>query len=61
MPYVAALVEMDTPGGDREVIVLGNMVGVPHDELQVGMPLQMAFKDIEGEDVTLWEFTGRES
>ena len=61
VPYVVALVEMDTPGGDRDVIVLGNTVGIPHDKLQVGMPLKMAFKDIEGEDVTLWEFTGRES
>ena len=48
-------------GGDRDVIVLGNIVGIPHDALQVGMPLQMTYKDIEGEDVTLWQFTGRES
>jgi uncharacterized OB-fold protein len=61
VPYVTALVQMDTPGGSREVIVLGNVDGVAHDKLKIGMPLKMAFKDIEGEDVTLWEFTGRES
>jgi uncharacterized OB-fold protein len=61
VPYVVGLVEMELPpGGKRGVIVLGNVVGVPHDELRVGMPLKMTFKDIEGEDVTLWEFTKRE-
>jgi uncharacterized OB-fold protein len=62
VPYVVALVEMELPpGGKRAVIVLGNIVGVPHDDLHVGMPLTMTFKDIEGEDVTLWEFTAREA
>jgi uncharacterized OB-fold protein len=62
VPYVVALVEMELPpGGKRAVIVLGNIVGVPHDDLHVGMPLKMTFKDIEGEDVTLWEFTAREA
>ena len=60
VPYVVALVDMDVPDDKRAVIVLGNIHGVEHDDLQVGMPLKMTFKDIEGEDVTLWEFTGRE-
>jgi uncharacterized OB-fold protein len=60
VPYVVALVDMEVTGGKRGVIVLGNITGVPHEELSVGMPLKMTFKDIEGEDVTLWEFTKRE-
>jgi uncharacterized OB-fold protein len=59
VPYVVALVQMDVTGGKRGVIVLGDIVGVPHEDLRIGMPLKMTFKDIEGEDVTLWEFTGR--
>jgi uncharacterized OB-fold protein len=57
VPYVVALVQMDVPAGKRGVIVLGNVAGVSHDELHVGLPVKMTFKDIEGEDVTLWEFT----
>jgi uncharacterized OB-fold protein len=60
VPYVVALVQMDVSEGKRGVIVLGDIVGVPHEDLRVGMPLKMTFKDIEGEDVTLWEFTGRD-
>lgn len=60
VPYVTGLVQMETPGGHRDVIVLGNVVGIPHDKIEVGMPLKMIFNDIEGEDVTLWQFTARE-
>jgi uncharacterized OB-fold protein len=59
-PYVVGLVEMELSGGKRSVIVLGNIRGVPHEELAVGMPLKMTFLDIPDEDVTLWEFTKRE-
>jgi uncharacterized OB-fold protein len=59
VPYVVGLVDMELPNDIRSVIVLGNVVGVPHEDIHIGMPLKMAFKDIEGEDVTLWEFTGR--
>src|SRR5262245_48664349 len=46
VPYVVGLVQMELPeGGKRDVIVLGNIVGVPHDDLYVGMPLEMTFKD----------------
>lgn len=60
VPYVTGLVQMETPGGSRDVIVLGNVVDIPHDKIEIGMPLKMTFKDIEGEDVTLWQFTARE-
>jgi uncharacterized OB-fold protein len=55
VPYVVGLVEMEER--PLPMIVLGNIVDVPHDEIEVGMPLKMVFKDIEGEDVTLWQFT----
>lgn len=60
VPYVTALVDMDVPDGKRAVMVLGNIVDVPHEALAVGMPLKMVFKDIPDEDVTLWQFTGAE-
>jgi uncharacterized protein len=56
-PYVVALVNMDVTGGPRGVVVLGILVDTPHDQLKVDMPVKMVFKDIEGEDVTLWQFT----
>ena len=59
-PYVVGLVEMELTGGKRSVIVLGNIRGVPHEALKIGMPLKMTFLDIPDEDVTLWEFTKRE-
>lgn len=61
VPYVTALVDMDVPDGKRSVVVIGNIVDVPHEDLKVGMPLRMTFKDIPGEDVTLWQFTAAES
>jgi uncharacterized OB-fold protein len=60
VPYVVALVEMDLTAGDRSVVVLGNLVDVPHEDIKIGMRLKMVFQDIEDEDVTLWQFTRAE-
>jgi hypothetical protein len=59
-PYVVALVQMAVEGGSRAVMVLGNIRDVPFEDLRIGLPVKMTFRDIEDEDVTLWEFTGRE-
>jgi len=60
VPYVVALVRMEAPGGSRDVIVLGNIRNVAFEDLHIGMPVQMTFQDIEGEDVTLWDFAPAE-
>ena len=57
VPYVVGLAELvEQP---RPCIVLGTIVGVDHADLHVGMPLQIAFEDIPGENVTMWHWTSR--
>jgi uncharacterized OB-fold protein len=55
VPYVVALAELEE--SPHSMIVLGNIVDVPHEALKIGMPLKIVYKDVEGEDVTLWQFT----
>jgi uncharacterized OB-fold protein len=53
-PYVVALVELvERP---RSLVVLGNIVSVPHDQLHIGMPMKIVYEDIANEDITLWRF-----
>jgi uncharacterized OB-fold protein len=54
-PYVTALIELEER--PRSIVVLGNIVDTPHDEIAIGMPLRIVFEDIPGEDITLWRFT----
>jgi uncharacterized protein len=54
-PYVTALVEMaERP---RSIVMLGNVVAVPHEKLHIGMPMQVLYEDIPNEQITLWRFT----
>ncbi len=54
-PYVVALVELiERP---RSLVVLGNVIDTPHEDLRIGMPMRIAYDDIPGEDITLWRFT----
>jgi uncharacterized OB-fold protein len=56
-PYVVALVELkERP---RSLVVLGNVIEVPHEELHIGMAMKIVFEDIPNEDITLWRFTAR--
>lgn len=50
-PYVLAQVELEE--GPR---VSGTVVGVPPDQVSVGMPVQVVFDDVEP-DLTLYRFT----
>jgi uncharacterized OB-fold protein len=50
-PYEFALVELDE--GPR---IISNVVGVPADELRVGMPLAVVFDDV-ADDATIVRFT----
>jgi uncharacterized OB-fold protein len=55
VPYVIALAELaERP---RPCLVLGNVVGVPQDELKIGMALKVAYEDIPSEDITMWRWT----
>ena len=40
-------------------LVLANLVGTDPDQVRVGMPIQIAYQDIPGEDVTLWRWVAR--
>lgn len=51
VPYVVALVELAE--GPR---LLSNIVGIPHDEVRVGMPVHVVFDDA-GEGVAVPKFT----
>jgi uncharacterized OB-fold protein len=37
-------------------LVMGNLRGTEPDQVQVGMPVRMAFDDIPEEDITMWHF-----
>ena len=54
VPYVIGLAELvEQP---RPCLVLGNIVGIDIDQISIGMPLQVAYEDIPGEDVTMWRW-----
>jgi uncharacterized protein len=57
VPYVIVLGELtERP---RPCLVLGNLVGTDPDQIRVGMPIQIAYQDIPGEDITLWRWVAR--
>ena len=57
VPYVVVLGELtERP---RPCLVLANLVGTDPDQVRVGMPIQIAYQDIPGEDVTLWRWVAR--
>ena len=38
----------------RPMLVLGNLVNHPVDQISIGMPIQIGYLDLPDEDVTLW-------
>lgn len=57
VPYVVVLGELtERP---RPCLVLGNLVGTDPDQVRVGMPIQIGYQDIPGEDITLWRWVAR--
>ena len=53
-PYVWAFMKLDE--GPRPMIVMGNLVGVPHDQIKIDMPVKIGYHDIPGYDMTLYHF-----
>jgi len=57
VPYVIALGELvEQP---RPCLVIGNLVDTPIEDLRVGMPIKIAYQEIEGEDITMWRWMAR--
>jgi hypothetical protein len=40
----------------RPMLVLGNLVNYPVDQISIGMPIQISYLDVPDEDVTLWQW-----
>ena len=55
VPYVVALVKLHEH--PRPVLVMGNVVGIPPDQVRIGQAVRIEFDDIPGEDVTMWHFS----
>lgn len=56
-PYVIALGELvEQP---RPCLVLANLVGIDPAEIEVGMPIKIAYQEIPGEDITMWRWVPR--
>ena len=53
-PYVWAFMKLKEE--PRSLIVMGNLVGCPHDKIKIDMPLKIAFHDIPGYDMTHYHF-----
>ncbi|HET9630235.1 MAG TPA: OB-fold domain-containing protein [Novosphingobium sp.] len=54
VPYVIVMAELEER--PRSMIVLGNLIGVDHDDIRIGMPLRIAYEASPDEDVTLYRF-----
>jgi uncharacterized OB-fold protein len=58
VPYAVVLAKLvEEP---RPMIVVGNTVDTPNESLRIGLPLEIVYEDIPGEDVTLYRFRARE-
>jgi len=53
-PYVIAIIELDDQPGLR---MLSNVIGLPHDQVHIGLPVQVVFE--QHEDVWLPLFAPR--
>jgi uncharacterized protein len=54
VPYVVVLAKLvEEP---RSLIVTGNLIGAELDEIRIGMPLQIVYESVPGEDVVLYRF-----
>jgi uncharacterized OB-fold protein len=57
VPYVIALGELiEQP---RPCLVLGNLAGMPPEEVHIGMPIQIAYQGIPSENATMWRWVAR--
>ncbi|MDG6079814.1 hypothetical protein E3U23_11510 [Erythrobacter litoralis] len=51
-PYGVALVEMDEH--PRSIVLLANVVDTDLDTLEIGMPMEIVYEDIPGENITMY-------
>jgi uncharacterized protein len=53
-PYAVALVELEER--PRSLVVLANVVDTDLDSLEIGMPMELVYEQIPGEDITMYRF-----
>jgi len=53
-PYIWAFAQLEE--GPRPLIVMGNLIGVGPEEIQIGMPVSIGYHDIPGHDLTMYHF-----
>jgi uncharacterized OB-fold protein len=54
VPYAIVLGQLaEQP---RPMLVLGNLVNFPVDQISIGMPIRISYLDVPDEDVTLWQW-----
>jgi len=54
VPYVLILAEMEER--PRPMLVLAQLTDCPLPEVRIGLPVTVAYTDVDGEDVTLYSF-----
>jgi uncharacterized OB-fold protein len=57
VPYVMALGQLDER--PRPCDVLANLVGIDPDRIEIGLPLQIGYVEVPGEDITLYQWLPR--
>jgi uncharacterized OB-fold protein len=53
-PYVWAFAKLEE--GPRPLIVMGNLLGVDHEQIEIDMPVKIGFHEVPGHDLTLYHF-----
>jgi uncharacterized OB-fold protein len=53
-PYIEAFMKLEE--GPRPILVHGNLAGVPHDQIKLGMKLKISYFDVPEYDITLYQF-----
>jgi uncharacterized OB-fold protein len=57
-PYVWGFARLrESP---RSLLVMGNLVGVDHDAVAIGMPVRIGYFDVPDHDLTLYHFEAAE-
>lgn len=57
VPYAVILGELTE--GPRPMLVLANSVGIPNEDLRIGLPIRISYEDIPEEEITLYKWTSR--
>ncbi len=53
LPYVVAVVDLEGAPGAR---LIGNVIDIEVEDVRIGMPVEVAWEDVEGSPVSLYRF-----